>query len=447
MSFPRYEQYKDSEHDWLGQVPDHWKIGKFRHHFTESSEKIDGVGTVDSVMLSVSGYRGIEVKEYEDENQRRSDDDLIGYRIVRPGQLVVNTMWLNYAGLGVSELSGHVSPAYRSYWIDEQFEKRFVHHLMRSEQYVVGYTKFLTGVRPNSLQMSRDDLMIFPALIPPPAEQRKIAAFLDQETAKIDALIKEQQRLIELLKEKRQAVISHAVTKGLNPQTECMDTGIDWIGQIPSHWKIGKCGFYISILSGFAFPSEKFSNNECDVKLLRGINVGVGVIRWDEAVYWCRTTNDGLNRYEMRTGDIVLGMDRPIIGSGVRVAMVRDSDLPCLLLQRVARITAQRGLLAEYLLALLSSEMFFAHFSPETTGVSVPHISPEQISNFTIPIPPIEEQRKIVTFLAAESDASYRLIASSEHVISLLQERRSALISFAVTGKIDVRNYTPKEAA
>jgi type I restriction enzyme S subunit len=162
MSFPRYEGYKDSGHDWLGSIPNHWTVAKFRHYFAESGEKIDG--EVEGVMLSVSGYRGIEIKQYEDENQRRLEEHLVGYRIVRPGQLVVNTMWLNYAGLGVSDFEGHVSPAYRAYWIDQHLEKRFVHHLMRSQQYVLGYTKFLTGVRPNSLQMSRDDLMVFPVL-------------------------------------------------------------------------------------------------------------------------------------------------------------------------------------------------------------------------------------------------------------------------------------------
>lgn len=121
MSLPRYKRYKDSGHDWLGSIPNHWIAAKFRHYFVESGEKIDG--EVEGVMLSVSGYRGIEVKHHEDENQRRSEENLVGYRIVRSGQLVVNTMWLNYAGLGVSDFDGHVSPAYRTYWIDNSLER------------------------------------------------------------------------------------------------------------------------------------------------------------------------------------------------------------------------------------------------------------------------------------------------------------------------------------
>jgi type I restriction enzyme S subunit len=168
MSFPRHEAYRDRGVQWLGDIPSQWKVEKFRHLFRESSEKING--EVVGPMLSVSGYRGIEIKEYDDENRRRLDEDLQGYRIVRVGQLVVNTMWLNYAGLGVSDFEGHVSPAYRSYYIDEKLDKRFVHHLLRSSIYVQGYTRLLTGIRPNSLQMSRDDLMEFPILGPPKEE-------------------------------------------------------------------------------------------------------------------------------------------------------------------------------------------------------------------------------------------------------------------------------------
>jgi type I restriction enzyme S subunit len=190
MSFPRYQAYKGSGVEWLGEIPGHWTVSKFRHLFRESPEKIESesVGS----MLSVSGYRGIEVKEYDDENRRRLEEELVGYRIVRVGQLVVNTMWLNYAGLGVSDFEGHVSPAYRSYYIGPELERRFVHHLLRSPAYVLGYTQLLTGIRPNSLQMSREDLMNFPVIYPPSFEQLAIAAFLDRETAKIDALVEEQ---------------------------------------------------------------------------------------------------------------------------------------------------------------------------------------------------------------------------------------------------------------
>jgi len=126
VSFSAYPSYEDRGVEWIGEIPADWRVQKFRFTFRESPEKIEN--EVVGPMLSVSGYRGIEIKEYDDENQRRRDEDLIGYRIVRPGQLVVNTMWLNYAGLGVSAYEGHVSPAYRSYWFaDKTAEPQFMH--------------------------------------------------------------------------------------------------------------------------------------------------------------------------------------------------------------------------------------------------------------------------------------------------------------------------------
>ena len=113
-------------------------------------------------------------------------------------------------------------------------------------------------------------------------------------------------------------------------------SGVEWQGDVPEHWKVGKCGFYLRILSGFAFPSSGFTEDENDTKLLRGINVGVSRLKWSETVYWRRLPDDGLDAYEMQEGDLVIGMDRPLITEGIRVAKVKCSDQPCLLLQRVA---------------------------------------------------------------------------------------------------------------
>ena len=118
MAFPKYDSYKDSGVDWLGKIPSHWDVLPFKALFRMSFEKNEK--NIVGEMLSVSGYRGIEIKYYEHEEQKRSAKELCDYRVVRKGQLVVNTMWLNYAGLGVSDLEGYVSPAYRSYWISEK---------------------------------------------------------------------------------------------------------------------------------------------------------------------------------------------------------------------------------------------------------------------------------------------------------------------------------------
>ncbi len=229
---------RDSGYDWIGPIPASWQIKRFKHISRASSEK-NGSSPIGQ-MLSVSGYRGIEIKKYDSDNKKRSNEDLSDYRVVRRGQLVVNTMWLNYAGLGVSEHDGYVSPAYRAFYIAPEVVKTFLHHLMRSSAYVSGYTGQLQGIRPNSLQLSSENFANIPILLPPPEEQLDIAEFLDRETAKTDALVSRYKRLIDLIEEKRVALITQAVTKGLDPSVPMKDSGVEWVGSVPAHWKMWK---------------------------------------------------------------------------------------------------------------------------------------------------------------------------------------------------------------
>ena len=447
MSFPRYPAYKDSGVEWLREVPQDWQVKKFRHLFRESIEKIE-LEIVGS-MLSVSGYRGVEVKEYDDDNRRRLDEDLLGYRIARVGQLVVNTMWLNYAGLGVTEYEGHVSPAYRSYDIAEGLERRYVHHLLRSGIYVQGYTQLLTGIRPNSLQMSRDDLMEFPVLVPSSREQLLIAAFLDCETAKIDALVAEQRRLIDLLAEKRKAVISHAVTKGLNPDAPMKPSGVEWLGDVPAHWELKSLRHSITkIEQGWSPTCENEPAAEDDWGVLK---VGCGNRdEFDPTEQKALPRDvDPLTAYEIRTGDILMsrGNTRSLVGMATFVPRVR----PRLLLSDLLYRFRAKPELAEGKFLVLCLRSLNARFQIEReatgTSPSMKKIGQGVIRGLFIAMPPFDEQREIVTFIHAETARFDALTAEAQRAIDLLQERRDALISAAVTGQIDVRGLVETVAA
>jgi restriction endonuclease S subunit len=203
--------------EWLGQTPRQWKRVPFRHVFRESSE-VNGPTPVGK-MVSVSGYRGVEFKEYDSESRMRTPEMLENYRVIRPGQLAVNTMWLNYSGLGVSAILGHMSPAYRAYDIRIPCIPRYLHYLLRSSTYVTAYTGHLRGIRPNSLQMDRDTLMGWPILLPPIDEQQAISKRLDNETSAIDALVSRAREHISLAKERRSALITAAVTGQFDVRT------------------------------------------------------------------------------------------------------------------------------------------------------------------------------------------------------------------------------------
>lgn len=442
MSFPAYSSYHVSGFEWIGEIPSGWCVRRFRFVFRESNEKIET--DVIGPMLSVSGYRGIEIKEYDDENRRRLDGELVGYRIVRPGQLVVNTMWLNYAGLGVSAHEGHVSPAYRSYWINPRVDGRYVHHLMRSEVYVQGYTRLLTGIRPNSLQMSRDDLMDFPILLPPVEDQIAIAAFLDRETAKIDALVEEQRRLIELLEEKRQAVISHAVTKGFDPAVPMKHSGVEWLGDVPAHWDVRPLKRDLGYLtSGSRGWAEHYSDE--GALFIRIGNLTRNSYGLDLSDIQRVAVPEGAEgaRTSVRAGDLLFSITA-FLGS---VAIAPDLGEPAYVSQHVAlaRLTNEH-LRAEWVALVTLSSLGKGYFAEQGYGGTKIQLSLGDVGGILLTVPPIHEQDMIIQCVREQLEAFDRLIREADAAILLLRERRAALISAAVTGKIDVRITAPQQA-
>ncbi|WP_313057656.1 restriction endonuclease subunit S [Stutzerimonas nitrititolerans] len=439
--FPKYPEYKNSGHEWVGEIPSHWYVYRSKNIFSERNVK---ALESDEQLTASQKYGVIPQRLFSELEGQKVMQVILGRDILKKAEVndFVISMRSFQGGLEFCSYSGAVSSAYVPLYANREIDNRFFKHLFKSVSFISALQNTSNLVRDgqalrynNFVQLS----LPFPSL----NEQRTIGAFLDHETARIDALIEDQQRLIELLKEKRQAVISHAITKGLDPTVPMKDSGVEWLGEVPAHWKVSKLGHYAQILTGFPFPSASFSHDESDVRLLRGANIGVGSLKWIDTVYWELNEGDELSSYLMTEGQIVLGMDRPWISEGMRIARVTQDDMPCLLLQRVAAITPNAGINDEYLYCLLASELFKAYVEPDLTGVSVPHISPEQILSFQIPVPHIDEQRKISRFIKDQLDQMSALFQQASESVELLQERRAALISAAVTGKIDVRGWQP----
>lgn len=425
-----YSEYEESGVEWLGQIPSTWTADRFRYCFQESSE-VNGQNIVGE-MLSVSGYRGVELKVYDDENQKRDADQLETYRVVHRGQLAVNTMWLNYAGLGVSELEGHMSPAYRAYWFNKDLNPRFVHHLLRSSTYVDGYTALLTGVRPNSLQMSRQNLMDFPILIPSRTEQDAIAAFLDRETAQIDDLIAKQERLIGLLAEKRQAVITQAVTKGLDPNAPTKPSGVPWLGETPTHWTLPRLKNCSRIKRGRFMHRPRNAPHLYDGEYPF---IQTGAIARTQGKYvteFSQTLSEaGLETSAMMPkGTLVMAIAANI---GDVAILAFNSCAP----DSVLGFEPTRQTNTDFLYYALTAKR--EELTREAPVTSQGNLNVERVGNVTIPLPPIKEQAAIVETLDDRLAQMSQIASKASAVRGLLQERRSALISAAVTGKIDVR--------
>ena len=270
-------------------------------------------------------------------------------------------------------------------------------------------------------------------------EQTAIVRFLDHADRRIRRYIRAKQKLIKLLEEQKQAIIHRAVTRGLDPNVRLKPSGVEWLGDVPEHWEVAQLGRLVDLVTGFPFKSDGFTEDVEDIRLLRGVNISPGKIRWADVVRWPLSQRDRFSAFDLQVGDIVLGMDRPLIRSGTRVATVTERDIPALLLQRVARIRPRDQLQGEFLSLLLAGKSFADYLTPIFTGISVPHLSPEQIKSFRLALPNDEEQREIVQWTAENRRKTEASIANADREIDLLREYRTRLIADVVTGKRDVR--------
>ncbi|NOE77830.1 restriction endonuclease subunit S [Vibrio cholerae] len=418
-----YQAYKKREGaEWLGDIPEHWQTLRGKYVFKEVNERSE---SGDETLLSVSEYYGVKprAEKIADGEHLSRAESLVGYKKCEVNDLVMNIMLAWKRGQGVSKYKGIVSPAYSVFRFFDNANPDFMHYLFRTDLYTGHFKTRSTGVIDSRLRLYPESFFDVDILLPTLGEQTQIANFLDHETAKIDTLIEKQQQLIKLLKEKREAVISHAVSAKDGERS-------------------AKLSYFTDLLSGYAFPSSGFKQEPSDaIPLLRGINVGVGHIKWNETVYWPASDAPKLKEFVLEEGDIVFGMDRPWISSGARVAEVKNSDLPCFLLQRVARIRSLEGTYQPFVKLCLASNEFKRFVEADLTGVSVPHISPEQIKSFPIRAIGYEKQKYVTDLALANCQKLDEIEKKAEKAINLMQERRTALISAAVTGKIDVRNW------
>jgi type I restriction enzyme, S subunit len=272
--------------------------------------------------------------------------------------------------------------------------------------------------------------------LPPRDEQHDIATFLDRETAKIDALIAEQEKLLALLAEKRQATISHAVTRGLNPNAPMKDSGVPWLGGVPEHWQVRTISsLSTKITNGFVGPTRDILADE-GVRYLQSLHIKGNCIRFDSPYYVHHEWSETHAKSILESGDVLIVQT----GDIGQVAVVTDEFAGCNC-HALIIVSPERDVVAgEWLSWVLNSDYGFHSLLSIQTGALHPHLNCGNVKNLFMPVPPIDEQHRIIAYLQAKLHGFEKLSDEAERAISLLKERRSALISAAVTGKVDVRN-------
>jgi type I restriction enzyme S subunit len=449
MSFPRYPTYKPSGVEWLGEVPEHWETLRLRFAVTLNPSKQEAKELGEQEVVSFLPMEAIgEDGSLRLENEREVAECLSGYTYFRDGDVCVAKItpcFENGKGAILRELKGGIGfgttelivarpqkERITSEFLDYLFRSQTFRRLGESEMYGAGGQKRV----PDSFV--RD----FTAALPSIEEQNQATTFLDHETAKIDALISEQQRLIELLQEKRQAVISHAVTKGLNPDAPMKDSGVEWLGEVPEHWDVTPLKYLSEIKAGFAFKSDEFTDS--GVPVLRIGDIGRdGTVDFCDAKYLAAEALDDHSDVLVKHGDIVMAMTGATIGKAARYTAAE----PALLNQRVCIFRARHPESQPYVWFALATHYYAEYLTITAFGGAQPNISDSELVACHVPIPPVKERVDIAMRLSEDMANMVVLETEAQQAISLLQERRSALISAAVTGQIDVRGLVPEAVA
>lgn len=441
MSIAKYSSYKKTIERWVTHVPEHWHMLSGKRLF--SNIRVRALKT-DEQLAASQAYGVIPQSLMIKKNDAKVMLALKGtesFRHVDKNDFVISLRSFE-GGIEHSEYTGCVSPAYTVLKPREFCSPEYFRHLLKSDGFISALQSTTDSLRDGkSISYEQFGSITLPC--PPLKEQTKIAQFLDYETAKIDALIDEQKRLIELLKEKRQAVISHAVTKGLNPDAPMKDSGVEWLGEVPEHWRVAPLKWFSTIRGGIAMGKRYDSDEKLvDCPYLRVANVQSGHFNFSE-IKTVKVTHSEAIKFRLKFGEVLMneGGDNDKLGRG---AIWRDDIPNCLHQNHVFAINIETGLLPEWLATFTessSARAYFYLYSKQSTNLA--SISSSNVASCLLPIPPKDEQKSILSKLAQEVDAIDNLNNESIKMMEMLKERRSALISAAVTGKIDVRDWQP----
>lgn len=441
MSFPRYKKYKPSGVEWLGEVPEHWEVFRIANLFNDQADS----GNDDLPILSVSIHHGVSDAEIPEEKMDRKvvrSEDRTKYKKVQPGDLVYNMMRAWQGGFGSVSVPGMVSPAYVVARPRRDFETIIVEQQLRTPPAIEQMRRHSRGVTDFRLRLYWEEFKNIQVVVPSASEQTAIATFLERETAKIDELVAEQRRLMELLKEKRQSVISHAVTKGLNPAAPMKPSGIEWLGDVPEHWRAVQVKHLArdgrKTFTDGDWIETPYVTDE-GIRLIQTGNIRIGFYNEKGFRYISEETFEDFKCTEVKPRDVLIcRLDGPVgrgcLAPDLGVRMITSVDN--------AILKCADDILPEYIVAIISSVPWLSWIDAlcRVGGGFRLRVSRSQLGEIRVPIPPFEEQRAIIEHLKSETGHFDTLTTEAQRAIDLLQERRTALISAAVTGKIDVRN-------
>ncbi len=443
MKLATYENYKPSGVLWLGQVPDHWDVWKVAHGFqqtgsgttppSDNQEWYDG----DICWVTTSELREQFIFDTEKKISCEALESFSALKVFPKGSLAVAMYGATIGRLGIFGVEAATNQACCVLYGEKAFDTRFTFYWLQvfREQIILLASG---GGQPN---ISQEKVRSIRIACPPIEKQQTIARFLDAKTAQIDTLVAKKRQLIDKLKEKRSALIARTVTRGLPPEAaeaaglapnpEMKDSGLGWIGEMPAHWGIDKFSREIFIAEGQVDPEvEPYASMLLIAP--NHIESGTGrLLAYESAAD--QSAESG--KYYCVAGSVIYSKIRPALRKVV------IAPVACLCSADMYPLNCRKKLTNKYLYWLLLSDQFSAWSVLESDRVAMPKINRDTLNELRLPIPPIDEQVAIVTYLEVEATKLDKLIAKVEIALGRLTEYRQALITSAVTGKIDVRNH------
>jgi type I restriction enzyme S subunit len=439
-----YSEYKDSGINWMGSVPACWSVVPCRAVVTDIANKNEDAKDQNYLSLMAN----IGVIRYEDKGDvgNKKPDDLSKCKIVKKGNLVINSMNYAIGSYGMSGYDGVCSPVYIVLDANtDVIEQRFALRVFENRPFQKYLATFGNGILEHRAAIGWDDIKGAYIPLPSKGEQLAILNFLDYETAKIDILIEKQQQLIKLLKEKRRATINHAVTKGLNPDAPTRDSGVEWLGEVPKHWSVLSLG-KITLKKcdgpfGSGLKSEHYT--ESGVRVIRLQNIKMGKYFDGEGAFIDEDYyKNNLRNHDVEAGDVLiagLGDPRNPVG---RACIAPDDISPAMVKADCFRFRVDKTKVIPSFVAQQLSVSSFHDAGKLSNGSTRARIPLNLMTTRTVAICSKEEQQEILKHVKKLSAQYEQLETTAELAIRLMQERRTVLISAAVTGKIDVRNWS-----
>ena len=433
MKYRKYGEYQDSGSKWLGDIPTGWQLYSGKRVFSNRREKAKDTDE----QLAASQKHGVIpqklMMELNDAKVMLAIKGTESFRHVEKNDFVISLRSFE-GGIEFSDYQGCVSPAYTVLKPQKEIDSGFYRYLLKSKPFIVALQSTTDSLRDGK-SISYEQFGNIAIVLPPQNDQSKIASFLDRETGKIDTLIARQQQLIGLLQEKRQAVISHAVTKGLNPNTKMKPTGIQWLGEVPEHWKITQIKHVVRTMGGGTPSKDNMAYWE-------------GNIPWvspkDMKVDYISDSIDKISDMALRETTLRLAPIQSVLI--VVRGMILLHSVPVSLTQAAVTINQDMKALipynilnGEFLLYLLKGVRDFVLDLVDSSAHGTKCLRTDLFDKMTIALPDVEEQLLIIKYLKLKLSMIDSLVEKANNAIVLLQERRTALISAAVTGKIDVR--------